>query len=78
VPEISTTPVDIAAQFGVAEMTLSWPADHIGWRLQAQTNVAGLGMSGDWFDVPGATQTNEIILPVDTSAGSVFYRLIYP
>ncbi len=78
VPVVSTTPVHIAAQFNASALTLSWPVDHIGWRLQAQTNVLTVGLSGDWFDVVGANLTNQVTLPVDAMQGSVFFRLIYP
>lgn len=78
VPVVSTTPVHIAAQFTSSALTLSWPVDHIGWRLQAQTNVLAVGLSGDWFDVVGANLTNQVTLPVDALQGSVFFRLIYP
>src|SRR6185312_4504593 len=56
-------------------LALSWPADHTGWRLQAQTN-SGLGTN--WVDVAGSTSTNSMVLPMDGSAGNVFFRLIYP
>lgn len=77
-PVVSTALVDIIAQFGAGTLTLSWPQDHIGWRLQAQTNTPGVGVGSTWFDVPGATVTNEIALPIDPASGSVFFRLVYP
>jgi hypothetical protein len=55
-------------------LSLSWPADHVGWRLQAQTN----GLGANWVDVPGSTVSNMMTLPFDAAAGSVFFRLIYP
>ncbi len=78
VPAVSTTPIDITVQSGVGEMTISWPEDHIGWRLQAQTNAPGAGLSATWLDVPEATNTNEIVLPIDPASGSVYFRLVYP
>jgi hypothetical protein len=29
-------------------------------------------------DVPNSTTTNLVTVPVDSSAGAVFYRLLYP
>ena len=55
---------------------LSWPADHIGWRLQAQTNAYGLGTN--WLDVPNSSASGQMTFPLDPSAGCVFYRLVYP
>ena len=59
-------------------LTLSWPADHIGWRLQSQTNSVTVGLSTNWVDVAGASATNQVILTVDQTKGTVFFRLIYP
>jgi autotransporter-associated beta strand protein len=59
-------------------LTLSWPADHIGWRLQAQTNAISVGLGTNWFEIPNSAVTNQMTLTVDPMAGSIFYRLIYP
>lgn len=76
---ISLTPPSLSlGSLSGTQLSLSWPADRTGWRLQAQTNALDLGLSPNWFDVPGTTATNEIILPIDSSSGSVFYRLTYP
>jgi len=75
----STTRPNIA--FSVAggnQMTLAWPADHTGWRLQSQTNSLTIGVSTNWVDVTGSAATNQVVMPVDVNNGSVFYRLIYP
>lgn len=74
----STAPVNVSMSVSSGTLNLSWPADHTGWRLQTQTNTPTTGVSTNWFDVAGATTTNVIALPVDSSSGSVFYRLIYP
>src|SRR5213592_1576298 len=57
-------------------LTLSWPADHIGWRLQAQTNAYGLGTN--WSEVPNSIATDQMTFTLDPSAGCVFCRLAYP
>jgi autotransporter-associated beta strand protein len=56
-------------------LTLSWPTDHTGWRLQVQTNSLS---RTNWFNLPNSTGTNQIILPIDPNITSLFYRLIYP
>ncbi len=61
-----------------SQITLSWPGDHTGWRLQVQTNTLTAGLGTNWFDVPGSTTTNSVSVPMDLMNGSVFYRLIYP
>jgi hypothetical protein len=60
------------------QLTLSWPADHIGWQLQAQTNSVSTGISNDWVNVNSSATTNKIIVPVTLTSGCVFYRLVYP
>jgi hypothetical protein len=57
---------------------LQWPADRTGWRLQVQTNALNLGLTANWFDVPDATATNQMTLPVNPANPTVFYRLVYP
>ena len=52
--------------------------DHIGWRLQAQTNSVPAGLGTNWFDVPNSTATNQMAFTLDPGVGSVFYRLVYP
>jgi hypothetical protein len=57
------------------QLQVSWPNDHLGWRLQAQTN----SLSGtNWVDVPNATLTNQISIPIDENNSSVYFRLVYP
>ena len=73
---LSTAPVPVAKSLSGNLLTLSWPGDHIGWRLQAQTNSGGL--TTNWVDVVPAVLTNRITFTVDPAAGSAFYRLIYP
>ena len=72
---VANHPTNISYTFSDGNLTLFWPADHTGWRLQAQTN----GLSpANWFDVPNASTTNLVNIPISTGNGSVFFRLIYP
>ena len=59
-------------------LQLSWPVDHKGWSLQAQTNSAGTGLSTNWFHVPNSSAVNELTMPIDPAHGSVFFRLVSP
>jgi len=78
VSAIATNPINLTWFASGNNLTLSWPADHTGWRLQVQTNSLATGLNTNWFDVPGATTNNSITLPVDSNYGSMFYRLIFP
>ena len=74
---VNTNVTSITNRFDGSNLTLSWPQDHIGWRLQAQTNALSAGLKGGWVDVAGANQTNLVVIPVTRTNATVFYRLIY-
>jgi autotransporter-associated beta strand protein len=78
VQTIATNPTNILYTVSGKALTLSWPADHTGWRLQAQTNAPGLGLGTHWADVAGSTNANQLTIPMDPANGSVFYRLVFP
>jgi autotransporter-associated beta strand protein len=73
---VATTPVSITSTVNGSNLQLSWPADHIGWRLEVQTNSAGLGNS--WSNWTGANSTNFISVPINRANPSVFFRLANP
>ena len=68
----------ITAVVSGSTLTLSWPADHTGWRLQVQTNGLGTGLNTNWSDVAGATTVNSVNTTLDPANGTVFYRMVYP
>lgn len=51
---------------------ITWPA--AGGRLQSQTN----SLNGNWVTVPDSTSTNHIVVPLDLSNTSIYYRLAFP
>jgi hypothetical protein len=59
-------------------LTLAWPAPRIGWRLLAQTNSLTKGLGTNWVAVASATTTNTVVIPINRTNASVFYKLIYP
>ena len=61
------------------QLQLSWPQDHTGWRLQAQTNSIGHGLGTNWFDISSnlVVNTNAFSIPIGTLDGGVFFRMIY-
>ena len=74
---ISLTPPQLSSAVVGNQLQMTWPADHTGWRLQAQTNSLVVGLSTNWSDVSGSTQTNLVFVPLDTSNGAVFFRLVW-
>jgi len=73
----SLNPVNITCSVSGGQLTLSWPADHLGWTLQTQTNTLSTGLSGTWYPVSGSTATNSMTFPVNPANPAVFYRLKY-
>lgn len=59
-------------------LTLSWPASQTGWQLQQQSNPLNIGLSNNWVNVPGSTETNQVIIPVGSTSGATFFRLVFP
>jgi len=57
-------------------LQLSWPANYLGWTLQAQTNALNIGTSSNWNTVSGSTATNQVSVPMNNTTGSAFFRLI--
>jgi autotransporter-associated beta strand protein len=78
VPNVNPNPTNITASVSGGVLTLTWPPDHTGWRLQNQTNTLAKGLGTNWVDVAGATTTNQVSIPVSGTNGVVFYRMIYP
>jgi hypothetical protein len=62
---------------GGTNLTLTWPLDHVGWTLQAQTNRVSVGISTNWVDVANSAVTNQVVTPINKVNGTVFYRLIF-
>ena len=59
------------------QLSLSWPTN-LGWILQAQSNGPIVGIGTNWVNVANSTSTNQVTIPVSTTNGSVFYRLVHP
>jgi autotransporter-associated beta strand protein len=81
VATVNTTPTNLTAAVNGNQLTLSWPADHTGWRLLVQTNNLTAGISSntnDWGTVAGSSGTNQVSISIDGTKPSEFYRLVYP
>jgi alpha-L-rhamnosidase len=77
-PAPSLTPVQLTAQLVGGQLQLHWPVDHLGWRLEVQTNAPGLGLGTNWVGVPGSSTATNMVLALAPASGSVFCRLAYP
>ncbi|MDR3378743.1 MAG: fibronectin type III domain-containing protein, partial [Verrucomicrobiae bacterium] len=75
---ISSVSTNLSFSVSSAGLQISWPADHTGWKLQAQTNSLSAGLGTNWADVASSTITNQMSLPVVATNGGVFFRLVQP
>jgi len=66
----------LAFQRNGNQLDISWPPT--GGHLEAQTNSLSVGLGTNWGTVPGSAATNHVVVPLDQSNGSVFYRLAVP
>jgi autotransporter-associated beta strand protein len=73
---VNTNPTNITVSVSGNVMTLSWPADYLGWQLSS--NSVGLTATDQWFAVPGSTSTTQENLTLDPSKTNVFFRMVYP
>jgi len=78
VQPVSTTPPSFNVVFNQGQLQLTWPQDHTGWSLQAQTNSIQTGIGTNWVTVPASTLTNQMAFPINPANGTVFFRLVYP
>jgi fibronectin-binding autotransporter adhesin len=76
-PSVNPNPTNITVVVTNGQLVLSWPEDRIGWYLQLQTNALNIGLSDNWFTVPGSSGTNVYPLDINPANGSVFGRLVY-
>ena len=78
---VNTTPTNIISSVSGSTLTLSWPSGHTGWTLQTQTNLLSVGLTpatNTWFSVAGSAATNTVVMTIDPTQPTVFYRLVYP
>ena len=59
-------------------LILQWPGDHTGWSIQVQTNPLTVGLSTNWATLAGSSQTNQFVMPINKTNGTLFFRMIYP
>ena len=73
---LPSTSTNITFQVAGSQLTLSWPANYLGWLLQS--NSVGLIQTNAWFLVPGSDSTTQQVIQIDATKPAVFYRMIHP
>ena len=75
---VANNPTNITSSVSGSTLNLSWPADHLGWFLQTQTNTRPVGLSSNWFDVTGSDTITNTAVTLDKLNPTVFFRLRHP
>lgn len=81
---ISTTasyPTNITYSLTGTTLTVGWPATHLGWILQEETNSLHTGLtaaSNTWFDVSGTGSGTNANITINPANPTVFIRLRHP
>ena len=75
---VPAVPVPITPAFSNGALNLSWPANQTGFRLLAQTNPPGSGITTNWQTVANSNTTNQVAIQINSTNGSLFFRLVYP
>ena len=78
---VAAAPTNIAWFLSATNLTLSWPANHLGWTLMTQTNNLALGLSlntNDWSRISGSQTNTQVTISLDGIRGLGFYRMVYP
>jgi autotransporter-associated beta strand protein len=70
----SITPVNQTATLSNNTLIVSWPADHIGWTLLAQTNSLGT----NWTVIASSETTNMMQFFIAPEIPAMFFKLTYP
>ena len=83
VPAVSTAPFTMTTSLSPdgTTLTLSWPSDHIGWRLLVQTNNLSSGISAnpaDWGTVSGSSGIDTTNITINPALPTEFYQMVYP
>lgn len=75
---VPALPASITPSVINGALNLAWPASQTGQRLLAQTNPPGVGLTTNWQVVGHSNTTNQVAVPLNSTSGSVFFRLVYP
>jgi autotransporter-associated beta strand protein len=71
---ISTNAISLVTKTTSDGLVISWPADHVGWRLLSCPNLS----SGNWIEVANSVTTNRLVIPIISTNAAIFYKLAYP
>jgi len=73
---IAPNPTNISFGISGSTLTLSWPADHLGWVIQS--NSVSIANSGAWVDIPGSQSTTTLSISVNPAQPQLYFRMRHP
>jgi uncharacterized protein with beta-barrel porin domain len=78
IPGTAAYPTNLTYSVSGNTLTITWPATHLGWILQSQTNSLSIGIANNWVDVAGSQDVTQESMPINPANPAVFYRLRMP
>jgi len=75
---VAGNPTNLLASVSGGTISISWPADHMGWILQQQSNSLTFGISTNWTDVSGSDSVTSMNISINPALPTVFFRLRHP
>ena len=73
---VALDPANVTANFTGGALELTWPSNHIGWRVE--TNATDLANASAWFPLAGSSATNRVFLSPNSNSSNVFFRFAFP
>ena len=73
---VNLNPTNITAVVTGSTLSLTWPADHLGWTLQ--TNAVDLANTNYWFAYLGSSTVTNVNITINPAQTNVFFRMVYP
>ncbi len=73
---VNPNPTNIVFSINGNTLSLSWPADHLGWIMQS--NSVALANTNYWFDVPNSQTVTNLAISINASSTNVFFRMRKP
>jgi len=75
---VNTNPPVLTNSISGSTLSLTWPTDHLGWRLEVQTNSLSTGLGTNWATWPNSTNLTTVPITINPASPSVFFRMVYP
>jgi autotransporter-associated beta strand protein len=70
--------ITISYSLSGSNLTLSWPANYLGWILQEQTNSLNVGLNANWVALAGSSNVTSTNIFISLATPTAFFRLSPP